>query len=177
MKHQSASPNCSYTAVGTGRKTPAGNGNLHASHGKVVERDVSGNHRGSREPSTARCFVSTACAEARGLPDDCYELALLRLFREEHVARLPEGETALADYRDKAPRLVAAVEALGEREAHEVWEEVYERGVRPAVALITNGAWDEAYEHYRAMCAELEERFLRDVFADEPLTTEGDRRP
>lgn len=116
------------------------------------------------------CYVATACLEARGLPDDCYELELLRLFRAEYVAKLPDGEEVLADYREKAPGVVAAIGALGEAEAAEVWEELYERGVARAVALILSGEWDEAYEVYRTICRELERRFLA------PETTARDGR-
>jgi hypothetical protein len=106
------------------------------------------------------CFIATACAEARGLPDDCYELSLLRVFREEYVAKLPDGVAVLAEYHEKAPRVVSAIEALGEDRAGEVWEYLYERGVSRAVGLILGGMWDEAFGVYEAVCREMEERFL-----------------
>jgi hypothetical protein len=104
------------------------------------------------------CFI--ACAEARGLPDDCYKLSLLRVFREEYVVKLPDGEAVLAEYREKAPRVVSAIEALGEEGAGEVWAHLYQRGVSRAVELILRGMWDEAFGVYEAMCREMEERFL-----------------
>ncbi len=113
-----------------------------------------------RSRTKSACFIASACAEARGLPDDCYELSLLRLFREEYVAKLPHGEAVLTEYREKAPRVVSAIEALGEEGAGEVWEHLYESGVARAVELILCGMWDEAYGVYEAMCREMEERFL-----------------
>jgi len=113
-----------------------------------------------RARTRSACFIATACAEVRGLPDDCYELSLLRLFREEYVAKLPDGEAVLAEYREKAPRIVSAIEALGEEGAREVWEYLYERGVIRAVGLILAGMWDEAFGGYEAVCREMEERFL-----------------
>jgi hypothetical protein len=56
--------------------------------------------------------------------------------------------------------VVAAIGALGEEEAARVWEDLYERGVARSVALILNGAWDEAFEVYATTCRELERRFL-----------------
>jgi hypothetical protein len=134
-------------------------------HGLVSRANNDGNLATRQSPHKRprhrpACYVATACVEARGLPDDCYELELLRLFRAEYVARLPDGEEVLADYREKAPRVVAAIGALGEAEAAEVWEDLYERGVARAVALILNGEWDEAYEVYRTICRALERRFL-----------------
>ena len=113
-----------------------------------------------RSRTKSICFIATACAEARGLPDDCYELSLLRLFREEYVAKLPDGEAVLVEYREKAPKVVFAIEALGEERAGEIWEHLYERGVGQAVELILGGAWDEAFGVYEAMCREMEVRFL-----------------
>jgi hypothetical protein len=106
------------------------------------------------------CFITEACVRAKGLPDDCYELALLRLFRAEYVAKLPDGEEALAAYGRLAPRVVAVAETLPPDEAQELWEDLYERLVRRSVGLITNGEWDAAYALYRGVCAELEDRFL-----------------
>jgi hypothetical protein len=140
---------------------PKYDGNLYTGRSKVRERDIFGNRRGAGRPSSlGGCYITTACAEARGLPDDCYELSLLRMFRREYVGKLPDGQEVLAEYRAKAPRIVAAINALPPAEALPIWEDLYERGVRPAVTLITNGAWDAAFALYRGMCAELEERFL-----------------
>jgi hypothetical protein len=141
-------------------KGPAG-----SPHGLVSKTNNDGNLATRQSPHKrprikSICFITTACAEARGLPDDCYELRLLRLFRKEYVAKLPNGEEILAEYREKAPKVVAAVEALGEEEAARVWEDLYERGVARSVALILNGAWDEAFEVYATTCQELEARFL-----------------
>ncbi len=53
-----------------------------------------------------------------------------------------------------------AINALGPEAAREVWDDLYRNGVRRSVELITNGAWDEAYDLYRRTCADLETRFL-----------------
>ena len=39
------------------------------------------------------CYVTAACLEAQGLADanECYEVCLLRLFRNEYVAKLADG--------------------------------------------------------------------------------------
>lgn len=113
-----------------------------------------------RPKSKRLCFISSACLEARGLTDDCYELRLLRLFRAEYVAKLPDGDRVLAEYQQKAPAIVRAIEAMPYEEAARVWAEIYERGVARAVSLITNGHWDDAYELYTSICLQLEERFV-----------------
>jgi hypothetical protein len=154
-RHQSMMPK------GSSRKSPGNDGNLYTSKSSLRRKDYLGNHRGGARPSAGiGCFIAAACTEARGLPDDCYELMLLRLFRREYVEKLPDGAQVLAEYREKAPRIVDAINALGPEAAREVWEELYRTGVKRSVELITNGAWDEAYDLYRRTCADLQTRFL-----------------
>ncbi len=154
-RHQSMLPK------GSSRKSPGNDGNLYTNESRLRQRDYPGNHRGGARPSAGiGCFITAACVEAMSLPDDCYELMLLRLFRREYVERLPDGAQVLAEYREKAPRIVDAINALGPEAAREVWDDLYRNGVRRSVELITNGAWDEAYDLYRRTCADLETRFL-----------------
>ena len=44
------------------------------------------------------CFLTSACTEARGLPDDCHELTVLRSFRDGYLRSQPEGEAEIAEY-------------------------------------------------------------------------------
>ncbi len=108
------------------------------------------------------CYITEAATRARGLPDDCYELAVLRMFRREYVAALPEGEEVLADYRERAPKIVRAIEQLSGEGSRKVWECLYVTGIVPAVLFITSGEWEEAYRLYRSMCGEIEAIFLAD---------------
>jgi hypothetical protein len=55
------------------------------------------------------CFLTTATAGTVGLPDDCWELATLRAFRDGWLARHPGGAALTArDYR-RAPMLVRRI--------------------------------------------------------------------
>ena len=115
------------------------------------------------------CYITDACLEVRGLAhaDSCYELRLLYLFYKEYIAKLPDGEAVLSDYRRKAPRIARALGA--ERDLRHVRLQIYTRYLAPTVALVVNGRWDEAYEIYRAMCADMENRYLR----EEPTSDEA----
>jgi hypothetical protein len=150
---------------GSSRKSPGNDGNLYTNKSRLRQRDYLGNHRGGAKggakPSAGiGCFITAACVEAMDLRDDCYELMLLRLFRREYVEKLPDGAQVLAEYREKAPRIVDAINALGPEAARGVWDDLYRNGVRRSVELITNDAWDEAYDLYWRTCADLETRFL-----------------
>jgi hypothetical protein len=149
--HQSMLPR------GSGRRNPANDGNLFTGRSKVVARDRFGNGRGAARPSD--CFISTACIEARGLSDDCLELEVLRLFRSGYVERLPEGPEVLAEYREKAPKIVAAIRAQGPEASRQTWDWVFEQIVC-ALALISEWRFDAAYQLYAEVCMQLEARFL-----------------
>lgn len=116
----------------------------------------------NRKPGFSGCFITTAVTRAAGLPDDCYELSVLRMFRREYVAALPDGEAVLADYREKAPRIVEAIDELPGEDPQRVFECLYVAGIVPAVLLVTSGEWDEAYRLYRSVCHELEAIFVEE---------------
>ena len=155
----------SYARAGEILAPPQMRGKPGISGGTSSRKNNDGDHFTRQSPykrprTKSACFIASACAEAMGLPDDCYELSLLRLFREEYVAKLPHGEAVLTEYREKAPKVVSAIEALGEERSGEIWEHLYESGVARAVELILDGMWDEAFGIYETMCREMERLFL-----------------
>ena len=107
-------------------------------------------------------FITEAATRGAGLSEDCYELSVLRMFRREYVAALPDGEKVLSDYEEKAPKVIQAIDELSGEDSQKVWECLYVAGIIPAVLLITSGKWDEAYGIYRSMCEELDELFLEE---------------
>ena len=113
------------------------------------------------EHKATDCYITNACLEVRGQvhADSCYELRLLRLFRTEYIAKLPDGEEVMGDYGKKAPAITRAIEA--EKNVRRVYLELYEHYLGPTLALILNGRWDDAYEVYRAMCQDMENRYLK----------------
>lgn len=56
-----------------------------------------------------KCFLTTACCETFGRPDDCWELETLRGFRDSVLAAMPGGTEDMADYYRLAPRIVDAL--------------------------------------------------------------------
>lgn len=144
--------------VGGSFSRPKNDGNLYTRSNRVRKTDFWGNAKKAAKSSA--CFVTSACVEARGLPDDCYELCLLRLFRREYVAKRPDGARVLAEYEEKAPKIVSAINTLGPEKARAIYEDLYERGAERSVRLIQNGLWGEAYDLYQAICEELEKIYL-----------------
>lgn len=94
------------------------------------------------------CFLTTACAEAAGLPDDCEELQVLRAFRDGHLMASEAGTALVRRYYELAPGIVRQV---GQRsDATAVWEAVL-AVVRDCVADIRNGQNERAVASYTEM--------------------------
>jgi hypothetical protein len=103
------------------------------------------------------CFITTACTEAKGLPDDCYELQTLRAFRDGYMRALPDGQALIAQYYDVAPKIVARIKA--QPDAHEILFGLYNRIVE-SVRLIEAKQYEQALHRYGAIVLELKERYL-----------------
>lgn len=60
------------------------------------------------------CFLTTACCELIGLPDDCFELRTLRRFRDRVLAVAPQGAGEIAFYYEAAPLILEGMKAAGD---------------------------------------------------------------
>jgi len=103
------------------------------------------------------CFLTTACAVAQQLPDDCYLLERLRRFRADYLQPLPQGPQLLEEYAWVAPQLVAAIEATPEKQA--TYEQLL-AVMQQAVALIEQGENEAALALYQQTMRQLSARFL-----------------
>jgi hypothetical protein len=108
--------------------------------------------------SDEECFLTTACIRARGLADDCWELTILRKFRDLYVASSDEGKCAIAEYYSFAPTIVQAINRCGRAEL--VYAEIYENLVAPSVNLILARRFQEALDHYKRVALELRKGWL-----------------
>lgn len=106
------------------------------------------------------CYVTAACLEALGLADAaaCYELCLLRLFRDEYVTKLADGPRIISDYRRKSPWILRAIERLEDPRGD--YLRIHERWLVPWLGFIAKGRWDEAYAVYTEMHGTLEDELL-----------------
>jgi hypothetical protein len=110
----------------------------------------------SSSSSSGGCFLTTACVESAGLPDDCRELTVLRRFRDGYVAHLPDGAALIAEYYATAPHIVARIQRSPDR--IEALGEILSE-VRCAVVLIEGDRPEEALAVYAAMFRRLRVRF------------------
>ncbi|MEM8722550.1 MAG: CFI-box-CTERM domain-containing protein [Cyanobacteria bacterium P01_G01_bin.39] len=62
------------------------------------------------------CFLTTACVKHTGLPDDCFELQILRNFRDDYLASTAEGQALIEQYYKEAPIIVDFINSDQQRE-------------------------------------------------------------
>lgn len=59
--------------------------------------------------NSSGCFLTTACIESAGLPDNCHELTVLRQFRDTMLNQNEKGRNLIKQYYNEAPRLVIEI--------------------------------------------------------------------
>jgi hypothetical protein len=109
--------------------------------------------KGRAESNSGGCYLTTACVEARGLPDDCHELVTLRRFRDEYVRARPDGALLVSEYYEQAPKLVAAI--CVRSDGKQIFEGIYAE-ITQAVQHIERNELEAAFELYIATARRLE---------------------
>lgn len=104
------------------------------------------------------CYITTAVCRTFGKPDDCYELTLLRDYRDTYLASLPDGKEMIREYYDVAP---SVVKHIGQREdADEIYRSIWEDYLSPCISMIENGEREACRERYEDMVHTLRGRYF-----------------
>lgn len=120
------------------------------------QRDALAEKRDNNACTSAEdCFITSACCDVLGLPDDCFELRSLRRFRDEVLAEQPGGSFAIAHYYAIAPGLLRRLNRTGENPEITLLA-VYARFVLPAALAAGLGLNGLAYRLYVRMLDTLE---------------------
>lgn len=103
------------------------------------------------------CYLTTACMNhyKQNFDDKCYELELLRWFRDSFVT-IEDKE----HYYEVAPLIVKGIE--NEKFADVIFEHIYHSVIDKCVKAIENGDNDFAYNRYKSSIAALEKKYLKD---------------
>lgn len=99
-----------------------------------------------KKDSSGGCYLTSACVEAKGLSDNCYELSTLRKFRDGYLASSESGKEDIKEYYDVAPRIVSNIKKRPD--AIRIFEKIYKELVLPCVKLIETGENEQARQHY-----------------------------
>lgn len=122
-------------------------------HDCPLYRNATGNS------NSGGCYLTSACMNAKGekFSDDCYELELLRNFRDTYVKEnYPQD---IDKYYEIAPQIVKKVENL--EDSVDVFEKMYQELVVPCCALIEENKFYEAYTKYKNYSLELAKTYLQ----------------
>ena len=111
-------------------------------------------------PPAKGCFLTTACCEVLGLPDDCFELRTLRRYRDETLAAMPGGNAAIAAYYLLAPSIL---DRLPRQDRAARLLSVYARFILPSAVAARLGLNALAYRLYARMMDELARDFAPEV--------------
>ncbi|MBR2489972.1 MAG: hypothetical protein IKB65_00615 [Ruminiclostridium sp.] len=132
------------------------NEDVYYKHCRNYDYDYCPIYKGS-DSSSGGCYLTSACVEAKGLPDDCMELTTLRRFRDTWLANQPGGKEEIQLYYQVAPAIVTAIQA--KKNAKEIFDDIYRSLILPCVTLIQEGKMDETWKLYRETTEKLQAQY------------------
>lgn len=104
------------------------------------------------------CYITTAICQSQGKADDCYELQLLRSYRDGYLSNVPKGKELIKEYYSMAPSIVKAIDM--EPDCHDIYDRIYEEHLLPCIRLIEEDRLHEAMLKYKAMADELHKKYV-----------------
>lgn len=104
------------------------------------------------------CFLTTACCEYKGFPDDCKELTVLRKYRDEYLKKQQGGAELVKEYYEVAPEIVAKIDESDKKD--EIYAGIYET-ITKCVELYEKGEYETVAELYVKMVNDLKGEFLK----------------
>lgn len=104
------------------------------------------------------CYITTAVCESLGKGPDCYELSVLKKYRDEQLETTPEGKALVEEYYNIAPTIVKRMEKEPDKKA--LYQKLYENYLMPCIREIENQEYEACQSRYQDMVLELKERYL-----------------
>ena len=104
------------------------------------------------------CYITTAVCESLGKSDDCYELKVLRDYRDGYLMGSKDGEALVGTYYDIAPTIVNRINKREDSE--EIYSGIFYRYISPCISLIEEDKNEECRELYSKMVYSLREEYM-----------------
>ena len=111
---------------------------------------------GTKYKQSGGCYITTACIEAAGLTDDCFELTCMRYLRDKHLSKTSNGQEIVTDYYHTAPCIVEKIKK--DKNSTEIFHELFIE-IKNTAALINSGELETATESYLSMVNKLKKRY------------------
>lgn len=154
---------CPYSEEIYGYRSEKGINEFMRENGLNPDRYYSGDSNngvsGNGASNGSGCFITTACVEARGLDDDCYELYTLRQFRDTYLKDKAGGKSEIAEYYRTAPQIVEIIN--NRSDAAKIWEDIFQNMISPCIVFIENQKEEDAYALYKSAFLKLKTEYLQ----------------
>ena len=95
------------------------------------------------------CFLTTAICNYLQKEDNCYELTILRKFRDDWLKKQPGGHRLITEYYFIAPDIVCTLAASPSKD--KIYNRLWRRYIKPCVAYIETGEFTACKKKYMAM--------------------------
>lgn len=128
------------------------NRTFHTTLGKATVEEINGGFR------KKLCYITTAVCEGAGKGSDCYELQLLKDYRDQYLDVTEEGHQLVMDYYDIAPTIVKRMGREADRE--QLYEKLYQQYILPCIEKIENKEYEACQELYTKMVLYLKAKYL-----------------
>lgn len=104
------------------------------------------------------CYITTAVCQSQNKPDDCYELTLLRGYRDHYMLQTEDGIATVEQYYNIAPTIV---KRIGRRDdASEIYGSIWKDYLQPCITMIENDELEACRVCYTDMVHSLEKKYL-----------------
>lgn len=113
---------------------------------------------GFRKGILGMCYITTAVCESMDKPDNCYELTILRNYRDDYLMRTEEGRELVEEYYDTAPFLVQVLNM--QQDADALYEGIYKDYLMPCIHCIEQSENEECKRIYVNMVRGLQKKYL-----------------
>lgn len=115
--------------------------------------------RRSKAVSTASSdYITTAACESQGKADDCYELELLRSYRDEYLMNTEDGEALVKEYYNIAPTIV---NRIGRQENKaEIYAGIWDTYLTDCIHLIEEKENEACQKRYMDMVYDLKQKYM-----------------
>ena len=104
------------------------------------------------------CYITTAVCENLQAKDDCYELNLLRSYRDNYLLSEESGECLVAKYYDIAPTIVKRIQR--QDDAATVYKRIWNTYLKPCVSHIEKNENEACKTLYTKMVKELQHTYI-----------------
>lgn len=104
------------------------------------------------------CYITTAVCQSQEKPDDCYELEVLRRYRDEYLAATEEGMKQIEEYYDVAPTIVHRIDH--KEDSARIYDDLYRTYIMPCITAIENQKYEDCRKLYHDMVEELSQKYL-----------------